>query len=159
MKLISSDLVASRYVSVYEFKRPLLWYIKIFRHFLRSRTASFFFFHEFNRFLAFGPWQNGLKWVSITEAEGITIRERFSIAYTKWLFLPYVVCHRKGGGNRSSTTVFSFAFSLSLSHPPPTRLPQFHPREPIFIDHPRRHRSVHFLFSRVRRVSTFSWNH
>lgn len=45
-----------------------------------------------------------------------------------------------------------------FSYPPPawrgTRLPQFHPREPIFIDHPRRHRSVHFLFSRSPRVYT-----
>lgn len=28
-------------------------------------------------------------------------------------------------------------------------LPQFHPRGPIFIDHSRRHRSAHFLFSRA----------
>lgn len=43
----------------------------------------------------------------------------------------------------------SLFLSLSLNRRGRTRLPQFHPRGPIFIDHPRRHRSVHFLFSRV----------
>lgn len=54
--------------------------------------------------------------------------------------------HRKG-----AATAAVRLSSPSPSHPLSRRgrLPQFHPRGPIFIDHPRRHRSVHFLFSRA----------
>lgn len=80
------------------------------------------------------PWRDGLKWVSIRKSEGITAHERFSIACTKWLYLPYVVCRRKGAATAAAR--------LSFLSPSLHGYPQFHPREPIFIDHPRRHRSV-----------------
>lgn len=48
----------------------------------------------------------GLKWVSIRKSEGITVHERFSIAYTKWLYLPYVVCRRKGAATAAARLSF-----------------------------------------------------
>lgn len=52
------------------------------------------------------PWRDGLKWVSIRKSEGITAHERFSIACTKWLYLPYVVCRRKGAATAAARLSF-----------------------------------------------------
>lgn len=52
------------------------------------------------------PWRDSLKWVSIRKSEGITAHERFSIACTKWLYLPYVVCRRKGAATAAARLSF-----------------------------------------------------
>lgn len=59
------------------------------------------------------------------------------------------ICHTSCAIGKGAATAAARLSSASLSphrRHARTRLPQFHPREPIFIDHPRRHRSVFSLF-------------